>query len=182
MGRNPNGVTGRFPTGKPPFLRARPFARAAIVLAVALCGGCGSGIDEAPLTEEVATSLEVALTSNQPERCAELFTEDAQIIPEDEPMVEGTEAIVAFCHNVTSPELTYHTTRTLSLRRGDLAIEQGTYRVRNVQQGKDVEDGQYLAVWKQVDGTWKIYRSFFNTVVARSAGTTTTIAPEEPAD
>ncbi len=146
--------------------------RAAVLVPAALGAGCEPGIDERSLPDNVATSLELALTRNEPERCAQIFTDDAQIIPEDEPMVEGTEAIVAFCRDVSAPDLIYDTTRTLSLRRGDLAIEQGTYRVRNVRQGLDVEFGQYLAVWKRIDGEWRIYRSIFNTEVARPAATT----------
>ncbi len=157
----------------------KQLARSAVaMLPLALTAGCGPGIDETPLPKEVATALEMALTRNEPERCGQIFTEDAQIIPEDEPMVEGTAAIVAFCRNVAAPELVYDTTRTLSLRRGNLAVEQGTYRVRNVRQGADVESGQYLAIWKRVDGQWRIFRSIFNTEVARPAATT--IEPQDP--
>lgn len=157
------------------------FVRYALaILPAGLAGGCAPGIDETPLPDEVATALEMALTRNEPERCGQIFTEDAQIIPEDEAVVEGTEAIVAFCRNVSDPELVYDTTRTLTLRRGDLAVEQGTYVVRNVRQGVDVEHGQYLAVWKRVGGVWRIYRSIFNTEVARRAGAS--IAPQTPAD
>lgn len=147
---------------------------AGAALAVALLSGCGPGGGEAPLPEEVATSLETALTRNEPESCGRLFTADAQIVPEDEPVVDGIEAIIAFCREVAAPELAFDTHRTLSLRRGDLAIEQGTYSIRNVRQGVDVEQGQYLTVWKRSGDSWQIYRSFFNTEQApRTANTIT---------
>ncbi|MCK6370418.1 MAG: hypothetical protein L6Q83_03665, partial [Gammaproteobacteria bacterium] len=65
-------------------------------------GACGAKIDEQPLPREVASALELALTRNEPERCAEIFAPDAQIIPEDDPVVEGTAAIVAYCRSVSS--------------------------------------------------------------------------------
>lgn len=147
-------------------------------LATALTGGCGSGAGDTPLPMQVTTALETALTLNDPESCRRIFAEDAQIIPEDEPVVAGIDAIVAYCRNAASPELTFNTNRTLSLRRGDLAIEQGTYRVRNVQRGTDVEQGQFLTVWRRIDGEWRMYRTIFNTEVAPRGGTTVT--PEEP--
>ncbi|MCK6370419.1 MAG: nuclear transport factor 2 family protein, partial [Gammaproteobacteria bacterium] len=70
----------------------------------------------------------------------------------------------------------YDTTRTLTLRSGRLAIEQGVYRVRNVRHGEDVEQGQYLAVWKKLDGDWRIFRSIFNTEFTMRSEVT--MAPE----
>jgi uncharacterized protein (TIGR02246 family) len=148
-------------------------------LAVALAGGCGPGSAESPLPDEVATSLETALTRNQPERCAEIFAPDAEIVPEDQPPVQGTEAIVAFCRELAAPELSFDTTRLLTLRRGDLAIEQGTYSVRNVREGTEVEYGQFLAVWKREGGEWRIYRSIYNTEAA-PIGQTTVSEAEPP--
>lgn len=149
-----------------------PMATLAIALPLALVAGCGPGANESPLPDEVATALETALTRNQPERCAEIFMPDAEIVPEDQPPVQGTAAIVEFCRELAAPELSFDTTRLLTLRRGDLAIEQGTYSVRNVRDGVDVEHGQFLAVWKRDDGEWRILRSIYNTEAAPLGQTT----------
>ena len=55
-------------------------------------------------------------------------------------------------------------------------MEQGTYKVRNVQTGVDVEFGDYLNVWRKTDGHWKAYRSMYN--VTRSPGALVSAQPE----
>lgn len=156
----------------------RTHALAVLGAALALAGGCGSGGPDAPLPTEVTSALETALTRDDPERCADIFTPDAEIVPEDQPPVAGTAAIVAFCRDLAAPELSFDTTRLITLRRGDLAVEQGTYRVRNVREGADVEHGHYMAAWKRIDGQWRIFRSLYNTTETRRAQTTVT--PDGP--
>lgn len=156
----------------------RTQALALLVAVAAMTGGCGSGGPDAPLPPEVTSALETALTRNEPGRCAEIFAPDAQIVPEDQPPVAGTAAIVAFCRDLAAPELSFDTTREITLRRGDLAVEQGSYRVRNVREGADVEHGHYVAIWKRIDGRWRIFRSLYNTTGARRAQTTVT--PDGP--
>jgi hypothetical protein len=48
---------------------------------------------------------------------------------------------------------------------GDLAVEQGRYRIRNVRRGADVEEGKYLNVWRRSGTSWKLYRMIYNTDV-----------------
>jgi hypothetical protein len=54
----------------------------------------------------------------------------------------------------------------MNMVSGDLAVEQGTYRVRNLNLGTIVEYGEFLNVWKRVNGEWKNYRSMFNVTEA----------------
>ena len=50
-----------------------------------------------------------------------------------------------------TPKVAYDTDTEMTLVRGDLAVEQGRYRVRNVRRGSDVEEGKYLHVWRRVE-------------------------------
>ena len=64
-----------------------------------------------------------------------------------------------------TPKVVYDTDTEMTLVRGDLAVEQGRYRVRNVRRGSDVEEGKYLHVWRRVQDDWKLYRIIYNTDV-----------------
>ena len=64
-----------------------------------------------------------------------------------------------------TPRVTYDTDTEMTLVRGDLAVEQGRYVVRNVRRGSDVEEGKYLHVWRRVNNDWKLYRVIYNTDV-----------------
>jgi ketosteroid isomerase-like protein len=64
-----------------------------------------------------------------------------------------------------NPRMTYDTDTEMSIVRGDLAVEQGRYVVRNVRRGSDVEAGKYVHVWRRVNNDWKLYRMIYNTDV-----------------
>jgi len=135
------------------------------MLALCLClglAGCMPG--EQALPNGVTTAMETAFNRSDVAGCAALYTHDAEIIPEDAPVVRGKKAILAFFRDQIERDTSFDTDTTMSIVSGDLAVEQGTYRVRDVRRGVDVESGEFLNVWKRVDGTWKNHRSMFNTM------------------
>ena len=77
-----------------------------------------------------------------------------------------------------TPVVSFDTNSDLSLVRGDMAIEQGHYSVRNIRRGSDIEAGKYLHVWRNVGGEWKIYRIMYNTDVAPAANVSVAAADE----
>jgi ketosteroid isomerase-like protein len=134
------------------------------MLALCLClglAGCMPG--ERGLPNDVTTAMETAFNRSDVAACAALYTDDAEIISEDAPVVRGKKAILAFFRDQIQRDTSFDTDTTVSIVSGDLAVEQGTYRVRDVRRGVNVEYGEFLNVWKRVDGTWKNYRSMFTT-------------------
>ncbi len=146
-----------------------------LVLALSLTA-CTSQRD-ARLPAEVTTALEAAFNKGDIQACADIYTDDAEIISEDAPIVRGKEAISRFFSGEVSRDIAFDTDTTVSVVSGDVAVEQGTYRVRNVVQGVDVERGDYLNVWrKSPNGQWKAYRSMYN--VTMSPGSVVSVLPE----
>jgi uncharacterized protein (TIGR02246 family) len=132
---------------------------------------------DAQLPAEVTTALEAAFNKGDIEACADLYTDDAEIIAEDAPVVRGKEAINRFFNGEVSRDISFDTDTTVSVVSGDVAVEQGTYRIRNVVQGVDVEHGDYLNVWRRSpNGQWKAYRSMYN--VTMSPGSVVSVLPE----
>ena len=92
---------------------------------------------------------------------AELYTEDAQLIPPGSDVASGRSAIAAFWRTVMDTgarDLILDTTEVESA--GDLAYEVGTVRV--VGEHSQVTEGRYVVVWKQQNGHWKIHRDIWN--------------------
>ena len=92
---------------------------------------------------------------------ADLYTEDAQVIPPGSEVASGRSAIAAFWRTVMDTEvedLALDTTEVESA--GDLACELG--RVRVVGKNGQVMEGRYLVIWKQQNGHWKLYRDIWN--------------------
>lgn len=135
---------------------------AAMALALAACSG-----SEETLPREVTTAIETAFNRGDPDACAAAFAEDAEILPEGAPTVSSREAIRQWWAEQTARKISYDTSVVLQIVRDDLAVEEGTYRVRDVAAGVDVEEGKYLTVWKRIGHDWKIHRLIYNTNVAR---------------
>jgi ketosteroid isomerase-like protein len=144
------------------------------VLAAFLLAGCTTQDMQLPTT--VTTALESAFNKGDIQACVDLYADDAEIIAEDSPAVRGKSAISQFFNNAVSRDISFDTDSTLSVVSGDVAMEQGTYRVRNVVQGIDVEYGDYLNVWRRTNGQWKAYRTMYN--VTMSPGTVVSVTPE----
>lgn len=144
------------------------------LLLAAACSGPGS------LPQSVTQSFEQAFNRDDLQACVELFTEDAQILPEHGSIITGRDAIEAFLKDQIKPVISYNTETEMSLVRGDLGIEQGHYRVRDVRRGSDIEEGKYVHVWRHVGGSWKIHRVIWNTDYAPSALVTIDPTAVEP--
>jgi ketosteroid isomerase-like protein len=135
---------------------------ATCILCAAAILGC-SRSDTLPA--EVTGALEQAFTRHDLAACVALFTDDAQILPQHGPAVSGRQGIEQYFKDSMTPVATYDTDTDMTLVSGDLAVEQGRYRVRNIRRGLDVEEGKYLHVWRRQDNDWKLYRIIYNTDV-----------------
>ncbi len=132
------------------------------------------------LPGNVTTALESAFNRNDPTAVAALYADDAEILPPDRPAVTGISAIQSFYRDEVVRDISFDSTSTWSVVRGDMAIEQGTYKMRDVSQGRDVETGKYLLMWKYINGIWKVYRQIMNTDSRRSVNVYVDPAGSEP--
>jgi ketosteroid isomerase-like protein len=150
--------------------------RAACVLCAAAILGCSRG---GTLPADVTGALEQAFTRHDIAACVALFRDDAQILPQHGPAIRGRQEIQAYFNDSMNPRVTYDTETEMSIVRGDLAVEQGRYRVRNVRRGSDVEEGKYVHVWRRTGNDWKLYRMIYNTDVEPRAEVSVEPAREE---
>jgi uncharacterized protein (TIGR02246 family) len=100
---------------------------------------------------------------------AGLYTADAQLLPANSDVVQGTAAIRAFWQGALDMGLKAARLETLEVdAQGDTAIEIGRYTLRVA--GDAVADaGKYLVVWKNDAGRWKIHRDIWTTSQPASA-------------
>ena len=136
-------------------------AGAWILMACADLAGCSKADERLP----PAVTAEVARDFNEGDalRTAANYSDDAQILAPQHPPIQGKAAIVAFFKANIDKYLAFGNDSRWSLVRGDVAIEQGVYSVRNVRVGQDVEAGKYIRVWKRAnDGSWKLYRDMYS--------------------
>jgi ketosteroid isomerase-like protein len=152
-------------------------ATTSMLMACAGFTGCGQ-IEDGRLPSSVTTSVTRDFNQGDAARTAAHYTDDAQILPPRHSVIEGKEAISAFYAANIDKYIGFGNETTWSMVRGDVGVEQGTYRVRNVRVGQDVESGKYLRIWKKTNGEWKLYRDMFSpdSAVAQQA---VYVSPEE---
>lgn len=93
----------------------------------------------------------------------ERYCKDAEVYSPQVPAVKGREAIINFFYQDGNNK-----EAKIELPAGDiygsaeLVVEEGTYNFPDGK-GGSVDKGKFIALWKQEDGKWKLYREIWNT-------------------
>ena len=143
-------------------MTTRTVATTSMLIAIACASFTGCGKIEDGLPTAVTTAVTRDFNQGDALRTAAHYTDDAQILPPRHPLIEGKPAIAAFFEANIDKYIGFGNETTWSVVRGDVGVEQGIYRVRNVRVGQDVETGKYLRIWKRTTGGWKLYRDMFS--------------------
>ena len=146
-------------------MTASPRLRPLIGLLVAVAAGCAGGstaIDPASRGAIEATVDRYVAASNEgdAEALAELYAEDALLLPPDHEPIRGRAAIVEFWRQGTDLGLEVSTLR-LEVA-GDVAYLVGRYRLPPTEE-EAADSGQYvLCLKRQPDGAWKLTADIWN--------------------
>ena len=116
--------------------------------------------DEAAIHQTDIAWFKVA-AAKQLDGLVAYYADDAIVLPPNEPMATGKEAIRkvwAELFSVPGVAITWQPTKVEAARSGDIGYSVGTYEITMTDpEGKPMTDhGKYLSVWKkQADGSWK---------------------------
>jgi len=131
--------------------------------------------EETTIPDKVTTALATCVARHDPEGCAALYTEDAEITEPRATTLRGRAAILQYFKEQIVPDLQMFTDTQVNLVQGTLGVVEGTYRIRNLNTRTIVEDGEYLNILRNRNGEWKVFRSFF--VPRHSTGADVSVAP-----
>ena len=141
-------------------MRIFTVATTLMLMACAEFAGCAKDDDRLP--QAVTTAVAREFNQGDALRAAANYTVDAQILPPRNPVIEGRPAIAAFFQANIDKYISYGNETKWSAVKGDMAVEQGVYNVRNVRVGQDVETGKYIRIWRKNNGMWMLYRDMFS--------------------
>jgi len=158
-------------------MRFHTVATTLMLMGCAVLGSCANPEGQLPPTVTTAVSRDFNLGDAL--GTAGHYADDAQILPPRHPPIEGKPAIAAFFQANIDKYISFGNDTTWSVVKGDIAIEQGVYNIRNVRVGENVEAGKYIRVWKKVNGAWKLYRDMFSPDSGQSE--VVSVSPDEPA-
>jgi len=91
-----------------------------------------------------------------------LYTANATLLPPNVGRVSGSEAILEFWKAaMAAAPPAFKLTSTEVEAHGDTAHEVGTYQMFG-SDGKVVETGKYVVIWKREGGQWKLHRDMWS--------------------
>ena len=146
----------------------RRFALGLVALALALplpaFAQAGAG-DLRGQIEKMDQAWQTAYNAGDAAALTAIYTKDAKLMPPGAEPASGTAAIQAFF----AKDVTQGAKNTLTQGDvtgfGDFALETGGW-VANSAEGKHLDHGPYMTLYKKVGGGWKIYRDTWNSSMA----------------
>jgi ketosteroid isomerase-like protein len=117
------------------------------------------------LRKSVQTTNErfsAAFKEGQTDQIAVLYTAEGQLLPPNSDFIKGPIDISAFWHVAIEMGIKEAHLETIELESlGDTAIEVGRY-VLLLGDGQIFDNGKYIVIWKNENGTMKLHRDIWN--------------------
>ena len=160
-------------------LHVAPWIAAVTLAGVAACNGAKA---PEPFPQAVADSWLGAFNSNDVAGLAEMYSEDGRVLPPDQPVVTGREAIAEFWGTFNAGQTRVEVSEVTSERLGPYWFREGSYTAIVGDQGEP-RIGKFIELWKKVDANWFLYRHMWspNASQPASAPDMAVPAPDEPA-
>ncbi|WP_395626482.1 YybH family protein [Daejeonella sp.] len=86
----------------------------------------------------------------------EMYTSDAKFMDLNRPSSVGTAQIQSLFNEFITAGLMFELNTVEVIGNEELLVEEGTYDI--IAADKKVDTGKYIAIWKKIDGKWKMYR------------------------
>jgi len=143
----------------------RSFAVGLVALALALpLPAFAQTGDVRPQIEKVSKAWEKAYNSGDAAAVAALYTKDAKVMAPGAEAASGTKAIqAAFAADLAGGAKNALTTEDV-VGFGDYALETGKW-VATSADGKHLDHGPYVTLYKKEGGGWKLYRDIWNSAM-----------------
>jgi uncharacterized protein (TIGR02246 family) len=143
----------------------RVFAGGLVALALALpLPAFAQTGDVRPQIEKVSKAWEKAYNAGDAAGVAALYTKDAKVMAPGAEAASGTKAIQAlFAADLAGGAKNALTTEDV-VGFGDYALETGKY-VATSADGKHLDHGPYMTLYKKEGGGWKLYRDTWNSAM-----------------
>ena len=128
---------------------------------------------QSTIQEEITRANEQfmsAFNAGDAQALAELYTEDALLLPPNSDFAEGKDAIRDYWQAVMDAGVAQAQLEIREVEQyGDVAHEVSTYTLFDAE-GQEVDRGKYIVIWQRVDGEWKLHRDIFNSSMAADEG------------
>jgi ketosteroid isomerase-like protein len=115
--------------------------------------------------EAANRKFEAAVSRGDGPGTAALYTAAGQLLPAQSDLVSGTQAIGQFWQAVFDSGIKGASLTTVEVEgHGNTAHEVGKYELRGAD-GKVLDHGKYVVIWKKDGASWKLHRDIWTTSV-----------------
>ena len=134
-----------------------------IFLLILMVTSCNN--DPSDITARIKESNKVfmdAVINSDTNTLTNLYTIDAKLFPSNSNVIDGQASIGQFWMATLKmgiKKVLFDTEKVQIFR--NIAIEEGKYTLF-VEEDQVVDQGKYLAIWKNEDGKWKVFRDIWN--------------------
>jgi uncharacterized protein (TIGR02246 family) len=114
--------------------------------------------------EKANAAFVAAFAKGDAAAIAQMYSSDAQVLPPNSEIVSGTEAIQSLWKGAVDMGAKAITLKATETEQHGPAIahEVGTYTMTGAD-GKEIDRGKYVVIWKREGNAWKIHRDIWNT-------------------
>ena len=145
-----------------------------ILWAAGACTTQSSNEDDVADITRTTHEWVAAFEANDAARGASFVTDDAMLVPPNEAVVTGAEAIEAWSQRMFESVTVQEATTTVGVVRvaGDWAVSHGEWQMTMSVGGATVSDTtRYMLVWeRQTDGSWKVAHDIWNSALPVAGG------------
>ncbi len=115
--------------------------------------------------DKINAQFEAGFTNGEAKTIADVYTQDAQILPPNSKIITGYDAILAFWQGAIDMGITSADLDTIELdEQGDTAIEIGKYVLKG-ESDNVLDEGKYIVVWKKRNAGWKYFRDMWSSAL-----------------
>jgi ketosteroid isomerase-like protein len=98
-----------------------------------------------------------------------MYSPDAEILPPDEPVIAGPEAIEKFWQGYGPGQVRIELGEVDTRKIGEFWFREGAYKAQFADEGEP-RVGKFIELWKHEDGNWLMYRQMWNRNAPLNAG------------
>lgn len=142
---------------------------AALLAMVAVAACAPQGAQPSPELAAMSERWEEGLNGGDIELLASMYTGDAQIMPPNSSMMQGTDSVRAIFGGMIEDGLTGELETLDAAVLGDLGYRAGTYTIF-APEGTAVDTGKYIELWRKTAAGWQISHDIWNSDLAADAG------------
>lgn len=131
------------------------------LIAMAGFAGCERAEAPEPFPQEAVDGWIAAFNSGDAAGLSLMYTDDAQVLPPNQPIITGHAAIGEFWKTFDPGRVRIETSQVETAKLGDYWFREGTYSAKYVDEGEP-RLGKFIELWKKVDSSWLLYRHMWS--------------------